>query len=112
MANGACAAGSRKRKGTEAALAGLETIPVAQLRAAEGGAALGGRPEGRWRNKEKVLMLTSRGIPPRCLDQAEFLQSLRAQPADYRQLPSLLSCTVLLWCGTHENRLDGCRRLL
>lgn len=81
MANGVCAAGSRKRKGRGAALEGLETVPVAQLRAAEGAGALGGGAGGRWRNKEKVLMLTSRGIPPRCPNQTGFLQSLRTQPA-------------------------------
>lgn len=45
--------------------AGLETLPVAQLRASE--AATNGATDGEapFRNKEKVLMLTSRGIPPR-----------------------------------------------
>ena len=44
----------------------LEKIPVAALRAAEG--ANGATDTDgvlRFRNKEKVLMLTSRGIPPR-----------------------------------------------
>lgn len=53
------------------AAAGLETVPSSALRAANaadsagaGGAAGGEAP---FRNKEKVLMLTSRGIPPRCV---------------------------------------------
>mmetsp|Transcript_9452 Transcript_9452/g.28447 ORF Transcript_9452/g.28447 Transcript_9452/m.28447 type:complete len:447 (+) Transcript_9452:201-1541(+) len=66
VAHGEPLPGSRKRKISEsAALAGLETIPVAQLRAAEAEGVAGSGGEQRWRNKEKVLMLTSRGIPPR-----------------------------------------------
>lgn len=50
--------------------AGLELVPVDDLRASEAAGANGAngataRGEAPFRNREKVLMLTSRGIPPR-----------------------------------------------
>jgi len=59
------------------AAAGLETVPLSALRAANAansagaGAAAGG--EAPFRNKEKVLLLTSRGIPPRCVCNRQAL---------------------------------------
>lgn len=48
--------------------AGVEVVPVAELRASAAAGANGAAPgETPFRNREKVLMLTSRGIPPRYL---------------------------------------------
>lgn len=48
--------------------AGVEVVPVTELRASEAAGANGAAPgEPPFRNREKVLMLTSRGIPPRYL---------------------------------------------
>lgn len=50
------------------ALAGLERVSIATLRQAQSKGGVngeGGNQDSRWRNKEKVLMLSSRGIPPR-----------------------------------------------
>ena len=68
----AAAPGAARPDGAAAAVqsnleaAGVEVVPVAELRASEAAGANGAAPgEPPFRNKEKVLMLTSRGIPPR-----------------------------------------------
>ena len=68
----AAAPGAAQPDGAAAAVqssldaAGVEVVPVAELRASEAAGASGAAPgEAPFRNREKVLMLTSRGIPPR-----------------------------------------------
>jgi hypothetical protein len=67
----AAAPGAAKPDGAAAVQSSLEAaevevVPVAELRASEAAGANGAAPgEPPFRNKEKVLMLTSRGIPPR-----------------------------------------------
>jgi hypothetical protein len=70
----AAAPGAAEPDGAAAAVqssleaAGVEVVPVAELRASAAADANGAAPgEPPFRNREKVLMLTSRGIPPRYL---------------------------------------------